>query len=109
ATLSTITSLHARGVDTFVVGFNSVGGIDVPALNSFAVAGGQPADGGLAFYNAQDQAGLQAVLDTIGGRSMSCSYALGTAPPDPTKLFVFFDQVLVTTGWSYDGAANQIV
>jgi hypothetical protein len=112
-TLATITSLKSAGVSTFVIGFNAgAGGVDVPALNSFAQAGGEPApsaaDGGYKFFLAQDQASLEAALAIVGGQSMSCAYDLSTAPPDPSKLYVFFNDMLVT-GWSYDSANDRVV
>ena len=107
-----------KGVDTFVIGFDNSGGIDIPSLTRFADAGGQlaptAADGGFLFFNAQDQVSLQAALDVIGGRTLTCDYALTQIPPDPSKLFVFFDRVQVLkdpshlNGWDYDSARNQV-
>jgi hypothetical protein len=107
-----------KNVDTFVVGFDNAGGIDIPSLNRFADAGGQLAptalDGGYLFFNAQDQASLQAVLNLIGGRTLGCDYALTMAPPDSSKLFVFFDAAQIArdgthmSGWDYDATRNQV-
>ncbi len=78
-----------KGVNTFVVAFENTGANDVPSLTRFADAGGEIAptagDGGYLFFNAQDQASLQAALDVIGGRTLGCNYALTQAPPDPLK------------------------
>jgi len=110
---------QTKGVDTFVVAFDNTGGIDVPSLNRFADAGGQLAptarDGGFLFFNASDQASLQAALALIGGRTLGCSYLLTQTPPDPSRLFVFFDKNQVSRdpahqqGWDYDAAKNQVV
>lgn len=107
------------GVKTFVVGFDNSGGIDVPSLNAFADAGGEaapplPDGGGYLFFNAQDQASLQAALALIGGRTLSCEYTLTMTPPDPNQLYVFFDKMLQSrdlghsTGWDYDSATNRV-
>ena len=108
------------GVNTFVIGFNAnQGGIDVPALDSFADAGGEtapplPDGGGNLFFDAQDQASLQAALDLIGGRTLSCNYMLTMVPPDPSQLYVFFDKVLQgrdpghADGWDYNASNNQV-
>ena len=64
--------------------------------------------------DVQDQVSLQAALDVIGGRTLTCDYALTQIPPDPSKLFVFFDRVQVLkdpshlNGWDYDSARNQV-
>ncbi len=118
-TAAITTARQQHGVDTFVVGFDNSGGIDVASLNAFADAGGQPAPklpdgGGYLFFNAQDQASLQAALDLIGGRTLGCNYALTTTPPDPNKLFVFFDKMQVVrdpthaSGWDYNPITNLV-
>jgi len=113
-TAATIAGLHDAGVDTFVIGFG--GQVDTVSLNLFADRGGQPSgDPTNHFFKAEDQASLQTALDKISGRTLGCTYTLGTVPPDPTKLFVFFDkttQVLQdpthTNGWDYDPATNRV-
>ncbi|HRG96827.1 MAG TPA: vWA domain-containing protein [Polyangiaceae bacterium] len=113
-TTAAITALAAKGVKTFVVGFGS--GVDVPTLNQFAVAGGTPVSGGTAkFYNAGDKASLDAALKTIAALTLSCTFKLGTTPPDPSKLYVFVDKTTPVTrdpakanGWEYDPVTNQV-
>lgn len=113
-TLKAITDLATAGVSTFVLGFGS--GVDAAQMNKFAVAGGVPAMGGAnKFYNAADQASLDAALATIAQQTLSCSYTLDTVPKDPTAIFVFFDNVTKIArdathmdGWDYDAATNQV-
>jgi hypothetical protein len=113
-TATAIADLHDAGVDTFVIGFG--GQVNVAQLNSFADRGGQPSgDPVTHFYKAEDQASLTAALNAIGSRTLGCTYTLATAPPDPTRLFVFFDttkQVLQdkthANGWDYDAATNRV-
>lgn len=113
-TAATITSLASKGVKTFVVGFGS--GVDTATLNQFAVAGGMPVSGGaVKFYNAGDKASLDAALKTIAALTLSCTFKLGTTPPDPTKLYVFVDKTTPvsrdpskTIGWEYDPVTNRV-
>jgi hypothetical protein len=115
-TTKIITDLNTAGVSTFVIGFGT--GVNVTQLNNFANAGGVPAndpnDPNTKFYKANDQASLQKALGTIAGSIVGCTFALGSTPPDPSKLYVFFDNAGVTkdtthqSGWDYDATSNQI-
>jgi hypothetical protein len=115
-TLATITELQQmRGIGTFVVGFGS--GVDVAQMNQFAVAGGVPnPDPVNDFYDASDQASLDAALTVIASQTISCNFALDKAPPDPAKVFVFFDNdpggvpkdPTHADGWDYDPMTNQV-
>lgn len=112
-TTQIIQSLFANGVPTFVIGFGA--GIDPNQMNIFADAGGVPnSDPNVRYYKADDQASLDAALATIGGKVASCSFQLQGTPPDPSKLYVFFDGVGVPRdpshagGWDYDPATNTI-
>lgn len=113
----TTSIIHAMRVDagirTFVLGFG--GGVDPAQLNIFADAGGVPSSGPNAFYAAEDQASLEAALATIARRTLGCSYDLAQVPPDPSKLFVFFDDVRLiprdptrAEGWDYDPSSNRV-
>ena len=115
-TTQIIQTLHTNGVPTFVVGFGS--GIDPTQMNVFADAGGvpnvDPNDPNTRYYKADNQASLDAALATIGGKVASCSFTLNGVPPDPNKLFVFFDGTSLPrdpshqNGWDYDAGSNSI-
>lgn len=113
-TLKIITDLATAGVSTFVLGFGN--GVDVNQMNQFAEAGGVPAMGGAnKFYDAADQASLDAALTTIAQQTLSCSYTLDTVPKDPSAIYVFFENVTKVArdathmdGWDYDPATNQV-
>jgi hypothetical protein len=117
-TTQIITDLRVnQGVKTFVIGFGS--GVDAAGLNKFADAGGVPYSDPLKptqhYYQAEDQVGLEAVFASIAQKTLSCTYALGTVPPDANKIYVFFDKKdqisqdpTHAAGWDYDGASNQI-
>ncbi|HTJ81541.1 MAG TPA: hypothetical protein VL400_07440 [Polyangiaceae bacterium] len=107
-----ISDLFAAGVPTFVVGFGN--GVDPTQMDIFANAGGVP-NSGPAYYDASNQASLEAVLDTIATKAISCTFTLDQTPPNPDDIHVFFDGVAVdedvsmTNGWTYDATANEIV
>lgn len=114
-TLQTITDLAAAKVPTFVVGFGA--GVDVNQMNTFADAGGVPSgDPTNHFYLADDQASLDAALLAIATATLSCTFTLGEFPPDPSEIYVFFDNDPAgvaqdpshTQGWDYDAATNQV-
>jgi hypothetical protein len=100
-------------VPTFVIGFGS--GIDPAQMDIFAEAGGVPASGATKYYDASDQASLDAALQTIASKTIGCTFTLDEKPPNPDEIFVFFDNTQKvdkdTThamGWDYDPATNQI-
>jgi hypothetical protein len=115
-TLQTITDLQQnKKVSTFVVGFGT--GVDVTNMNKFADAGGVPSgDPTTHYYKAEDQVSLDAALAAIASKTLSCTYALESTPPDPSAIFVFFDNDPAGVmrdpthagGWDYDAAKNQV-
>jgi hypothetical protein len=114
-TLQIITNLfQQRKVATFVVGFG--GAVDAQQLDAFAVAGGVPSsDPSAKFYKAENQQSLEAALNTIAKRTLGCEMTLGKTPPDPTKVYVFFDNTRQVardgshaTGWDYDATTNKV-
>ncbi len=103
------------GVPTFAVGFGS--GADPVFLGAVAVEGGTaPQDAGASqFYLATDQAALTAAFQDIAQKAIGCVFKLGTAPPDPSKLYVFVNGTVRVakdsthaTGWDYDSASNTV-
>lgn len=107
------TMFDMAGVPTFVIGFGS--GVDPTQMDKFAVAGGVPATNAMhQYYDASDQASLDAALGTIAKSTLSCTYSLDSVPPNPNEIYVFFDNVDkvprdIMNGWEYDLAKNQIV
>ena len=108
-TTQIITDMAAAGIPTFVIGFGN--GIDPAQMEIFANAGGVP-NSGPAYYDAGDQASLEAALSTIATAAISCTFALDQPPPDPDQIFVFFDDQPIPNdgmvGWVYDPATNSI-
>ena len=112
-TTQIITAMANKGIGTFVIGFGK--GVDAKQLNIFAAAGGVPKKDPQdpnKFYKADDAKSLQAALTAIGGSIVGCSFKLKSVPPDPNKLYVFFDDKTVakdpTNGWTYDAKTNTL-
>lgn len=114
-TTQIITDLfQKRGVPTFVIGFGSE--VDPAQLNVFAEAGGvTTGDPTTKFYLAEDQASLEAAMQTIASKTLSCVMNLDQPPPDANKIYVFFDNTTEvpqdgthTEGWDYDATTNQV-
>lgn len=103
-----------RGVATFVLGFGS--GVDPDQLDVFALAGGRPnaADPNNDFYQAEDQASLDAALATIAKKTLGCIYTLDEVPDLLDKIYVYFDSYEVAqdgsqqNGWDYDPVSNKL-
>lgn len=117
-TVQAITDLFNKGVHTFVVGFGS--GVSVTSLNSFAQAGGEVnAAGPNKFYQANDQASLDAVFNTIATHALSCTLNLSAPPPngDPSLIFVYLNKTppplprdtTHQNGWDYDSVKNAVI
>lgn len=106
-----IADLLKVGVKTAVIGFGA--GVDGAQLDKFAVAGGMPSTGATKYYKAEDAASLDKALATIAGAALGCTYKLDKTPPDPGKIFVFFDGTKEVAkdpanGWTYDATTNTV-
>jgi hypothetical protein len=110
--LSSITTLRATGVDTFVLG--------VPgpreSLNQMARAGGRARAGSTAFYEAETTRQLVDAMNAIVGATNSCEYPVPSGIPAITDVSLF--RVLIggaavpadaANGWSFtDGSRSRI-
>jgi hypothetical protein len=116
-TINEITTLHSRGVRTFVVGFGS--SVSTASLDAFAQAGGAVNPSGPhKFYDASDLASLDAALSAIGQASLTCTLQLSGPPPngDASLIFVYIDKTpppvprdpAHKNGWDYDAATEQV-
>jgi hypothetical protein len=101
-----VSTLESMGVNTFVVGFGSK--VDTTFLNALAALGGEALSGSNKFYQADTAADLEQAFTTIGQSVVSCDYAVDPAPPDPSQLYVWFDDVTMVPhdpthmdGWDY--------
>lgn len=112
-TIQAIDDLAKQGVHTFVIGFGQ--GVGVTSLDNFANAGLEPnKNGPNAFYDAADQATLDAVFAQIATKTASCVFQLKSPPADPTQIYAFFDGQSVPhdpkhqDGWDFDAGTDQV-
>lgn len=100
-------------VKTFVVGFGS--GVSPAELEAMAIAGGTAQSGSTAYFQADDEASLNAAFSTIGGLVLSCAYEIDDTglALEADDIFVYFDGVPVEhdggARWSYTRGAGEIV
>jgi hypothetical protein len=113
-TIKILGDMFAAGIPTFVVGFGK--SVTASSLNNFATAGGVPtADPTKKYYQADDAASLDKALSTIASKTLGCTFSLSKTPPDPSKIYVFFDKTTEVprdptkaTGWEYDPKTNTV-
>ena len=71
-TIGAVKRAAMKGIKTFVVGFGALPAADKDAMNKMAMAGQEPCTGaacnGQQFYAAEDDAGLQAAIDSISSQ-----------------------------------------
>ncbi len=110
ATVSAISDLRTRGVDTFVLGIvgpDSTGDVSgIPALqaglNMMADAGGRARAGAIRYYEAVDGPALTTSLERIVASAADCNFSLASDPPRGVgSVRVFQDGALVPAG-GYD-------
>jgi hypothetical protein len=109
--LSTIKALAKNGIHTLVAGFGQDG--DMPALSTFANAGGL-AGSGQAFYDVADRRSLTEAIGRIAAPAITCTFALDSVPRDASQVYVFVDTIFQpndpthASGSDYDAASNSI-
>ena len=104
--------LKTDKVATYVVGFGSE--VDPAQLDVFAAAGGKPAIGAKAFYDASDQKSLDTALASIAKQGLGCVYKLTQLPANLSAIYVFLDNIEVkrdtthTGGWDFNPSTHQV-
>ncbi|MEA2701153.1 MAG: hypothetical protein QOI66_5424 [Myxococcales bacterium] len=104
--IQAVTDSAAMGIPVFVVGIGTVAEAQT-TLTAMAVAGGVPQAMDPKYYPVSSTAELVNVLGTIGGMIGSCSFGLGSAPPDPTNIAVTSGGMKIPpdpthmNGWDY--------
>ena len=89
ATVAAVTNLQQKGIKTIVIGFGAEAGVGGPVLSAMANAGGMAGvcGGSTAYCQADNAAGLQAILGKLGGIFQNCNWSVaGTF--DPATLVV---------------------
>jgi von Willebrand factor type A domain len=111
--IQAVKDVAAMGIPVFVVGIGTVAGAQT-TLTSMAIAGGEPQAADPRYYPVVSTAELVTVLGTIGGMIGSCSFGLGTAPPDPNNIAVTANGMKIpkdtahTNGWDYGAGQTSI-
>ena len=107
ASNAAIEALTARGVRTYVIGYNTTGpGNEMLAsvLDGFAVRGGT---GDMQHRPVEDEQSLLTEFQRIAGAAVSCTFALDQAPPQADHVLVRVDGVQVNlddpNGWHLVG------
>jgi hypothetical protein len=108
-TVTSIGLAYTAGFPTFVIGV----GIETGNLDNFATAGGTT-----NYYPATSPDQLTAALNAIVGTVASCTFALGSAPPDPNNIVIEFNgdhnlrpprDTTHTNGWDYTSPAHNAI
>ncbi|HEY1557497.1 MAG TPA: vWA domain-containing protein [Kofleriaceae bacterium] len=110
---SAVQTLEAMGVNTFVVGFGSE--VKTDFLNTLAALGGEALPGATQYYQADTAGDLDMAFQAIASQVVSCEYTVSPAPPDPSQIYVWFDQTQSVphdpthmNGWDYDSGSQLI-
>ncbi|HJL14676.1 MAG TPA: VWA domain-containing protein [Sandaracinaceae bacterium LLY-WYZ-13_1] len=94
-------------VRTYAVGFST--DASASQLNAVAMAGGT-----MRYYPADDAAALLGALERIADEVASCEYRVDAPPPDPSMLFVYFDDDPAgvsedaSDGWTFDATSGTL-
>jgi hypothetical protein len=112
-TINAVGAAKAAGFPVFVIGVATSGSAPHATLNSMAEAGGRPRADATRYFSVNSKAELVMALGTIAGQISSCSFSLGTTPPDPNAVVVEVDGQRVprsgTEGWDYTRNGQSIV
>lgn len=96
---------QAPSVKTYVIGL----GVNPSAIDAIAAAGGTTKS-----VPATNQTELDAAFDKIADAVATCEYVLDSAPADPNKIYVYFNDDPTgvpkdaTNGWSYDPVTKKL-
>ncbi len=109
--VTAIANALTAGIPTFVVGIGNTGA--AATLTMMAQAGGRPTAAAPFYYQVNSGADLVAALSTISGSVRSCTFQLGSKPPDPTNVKVQADGVTVppsaTDGWGFNPGITAVI
>jgi hypothetical protein len=101
------------GIQTFVIGIATQGSNADATLTTMAMNGGRPRAGTPPYYPVTNGADLVTALGTIQGQITSCTFNLGTVPPDPSNIAVMGDGHTIpksdTNGWSYVAGMRSVI
>jgi len=105
-----VTDSAKVGIPVFVIGIGSLPEAQ-STLTAMAIAGGRAQAANPRYFPVANTAELVSVLDGIGDTIGSCSFGLGSAPPDPNNIRITVNGTKVpndpthANGWDY-GTGN---
>lgn len=114
-TIEAVTALRAAGVPTYVIGVPGSGPY-AALLDAVAVAGGTARTTSPKYYNVDttDASAFARALQQIAAKiTATCVLPLAVAPPDPARVNVYLDDVVVpndsSNGWTLNGSTVTLV
>lgn len=114
-TIAAVQAIAAAGVSTYVIGVPGSGPY-AGLLDQLATAGNTARSSEPAYYpvDSYDQTAFESALSQIAAKiTGTCTLALGSPPPDPTHVNVYFDNVAVpadpVNGWVLSGATITLM
>jgi len=112
--IQAVAAAAAMGIPTFVIGIATTGDVADLTLSQMATAGMRPRTGDPKYYPVSNKDDLVATLTMIGGQIASCTFGLGSRPPDPTNIAVTADGARImkdsshSNGWDYGTGQTSI-
>lgn len=116
AAIAAVAAQATRGYPTFVIGVATANDAMATAtLTQMSTAGTRPRVGTPNYWVVNNTADLVTALDLIGTQVASCSFVLGSMPPDPNNVVVLADGKIVPkdaqpsdNGWMYGTPMTSI-
>ena len=107
-----VTSIRNAGAKTAVVGFGDFDqAVALEMLNTMGQAGGVKTSAPWYWF-AEDPGALDAAIGEVVKNAVSCTFQLNDTPPDPDKIYAYFDGTAVDAdpgnGWTYDAATDTV-
>jgi hypothetical protein len=109
-----VADAKAAGIPTFVLGIAADSSAN-DALNQLARASGEARPSGPPYYYPVGSgADLSAVLETIAAQVISCTFPLGTPPPDPSRVQLSAGSTEIprdpthADGWDLDDSGSSV-
>jgi hypothetical protein len=107
AAIASVKAVADQGFPVYVIGVATSGDVLDMTLRQMAKVGGRPRTDNPEYYPVSSREDLVTALGKIGGEITSCTFGLGSQPPDSTNVAVNADGKRVPRdvghldGWDY--------